>query len=119
MCMAPTAQLGIRCLEPRGTAPVPTAAIGPIKITTGASSPGAMWMQVAQMEFQRVYMQAPQLHSSVTSLAAALRIVIATLLGIQTGTMCGLPVAPMILQVDRHIRFTNLAIAHVNFKVRS
>jgi hypothetical protein len=64
-------------------------------------------------------MQAPQLHSSVTSLAAALRIVIATLLGIQAGTMCGLPVALMILQVDRHIRFTNLAIAYVNFKVRS
>jgi hypothetical protein len=117
--MDPTVQLGTRCLEPHGTARVPVAATGGTKITTGVSSLGAMWMQVAQMEFQRVYMQAPRLHSSVTSLAAALRIVTATLLGMQAGTTCGLLVAPMIPLVDTHIRFTNLAIVHANSKVRS
>ena len=117
--MDPTVQLGIRCLAHHGTAHVPVAATGLTKITTGASSPGAMWMQVAPMEFRQVYMQAPQSHSSVTSLVAALLTVTAALLSMQAGTTCGLLVAPMIRLVDRHIRFTNLAIAYVNFKVRS
>jgi hypothetical protein len=117
--MDPTVQLGIRCRVHHGTAPAPVAAIGLTKITTGASSPGAMWMRAAPMEFRRVYMRAPQSHSSVTSLAAALQTVTATLLGMQAGTMCGLPVAHMILQVERRIRCTNPAIAHVNFKASS
>ena len=117
--MDPTVQLGTRCLEPHGTARVPVAATGGTKITTGVSSLGAMWTQTALMQFQQVCMQAPQSHSSVTSLAAALRIVTATLLGMQAGTTCGLLVAPMIRLVHRHIRFTNPAIVHANSKVSS
>jgi len=117
--MDPTVQLGTRCLEPRGTARVPVAASGLTKTSTGASCLGAMWMQLAQMELQRVYMQDPRLHSSVTSLVATPQIATATLLGMQAGTRCGLLVAPMILPVARHTRFTNPAIVHANSTARS
>jgi len=61
-----------------------------------------------------VYTKARQLHSSVTSLVAASGIVTATLRSIQPGTTCGLAVAHTILQVDKHIRCTNPALAYAN-----
>jgi len=117
--MDPPVQLGTRCLEPRGSALVLVAAIGPTKTSIGANSPGAMWMPAVQIELERVYTQAPQLHSTVTSLAATLGVVTATLRGIQAGATCGPPVAPTILPVETHIKFTNPAIAPATSKAFS